>query len=360
MVVAVEATHLLREVRGIGRYVRAILPRLAAQRAGLRLILFAKDDHDVEALSAEIGRDPASYGYAAVRPVRELTRASADVFWYPWNVAKPVPRRGAVVVTMHDVVRLALPDPRWTRWQKNFRWRCRYAAAARRAAVILADSAFTAGEIERFLGVGCDRVRVVLLGADDLPLPPAGGDGATLMRLGVSAPYVLAVGAADHRKNLALLQRAMRSVVAEHSGVSLVLVGPRPEAAALDADEPWSRTLGFVSDEELTVLYRNAATMVMPSMYEGFGLPVLEAMRLGTPVVCARASSLPEVGGDAAAWFDPHDEADLAATISAVLTDDLRRARMRAAGLRRAALFSWDETAERTLEAFDEARQTER
>jgi len=96
---------------------------------------------------------------------------------------------------------------------------------------------------------------------------------------------------------------------------------------------------------------------VMPSTYEGFGLPVLEAMRLGTPVICARASSLPEVAGDAAAWVEPNDEAALAATISRVLVDELLRSRMRAAGISQAARFTWDETARRTLHAFDDARR---
>lgn len=159
----------------------------------------------------------------------------------------------------------------------------------------------------------------------------------------------------DRRKNLALLYGAMRRVVGSNLPVSLVLAGPRRGCDPPAPSAPWVRALGFVSDSDLGVLYRRATALVMPSTYEGFGLPVLEAMRLGGPVICARASSLPEVAGDAAAWFDPHDEEDLAATITRVLSDDGMRSRMRAAGLRRAVLFSWDETARATLEAFEDA-----
>jgi alpha-1,3-rhamnosyl/mannosyltransferase len=256
---------------------------------------------------------------------------------------------------MHDVAPAALPDPRVSAlWQKLL-WRRRYAVTARRATVIIANSSFTADEVQRVLGFPRDRIRVTPLAADDLPVPPAGGDRAALARLGVRTPFVLAVGAADRRKNHAVLYRAMERVVAANPRASLVLAGPRDAAAARLPDAPWIRTPGFLSDTDLAVLYRAAAALVQPSTYEGFGLPVLEGMRLGAPVICARASSLPEVAGDAAAWFDPADDVALAAAITRVTSDDGLRARMSTAGVRHAARFSWDETARGTLHAFDEA-----
>jgi glycosyltransferase involved in cell wall biosynthesis len=355
MIVAVEATRLLREVRGIGRYVRALLPRFIAQRPDLRLMLFAKGRGDAQALGGIVSDDPLLRGRVGVFPVREMPRSTADVFWYPWNIANPAPSRGAVVVTVHDVAPVALPDPRWRAWQKNFRWRRRYAATARRATLIVADSSFTADEIERVLGVSRDRMRVALLAADHAALPGVTADSQTLERIGVGSPYLLTVGAADRRKNLASLGRAMERVVAVHPAATLALAGPRRALDATLAHAPWIRTLGFVSDDDLTVLYRNAVALLMPSTYEGFGLPVLEAMRLGTPVICARASSLPEVAGDAAEWVEPGNDAQLAATIDRVLSDAGLRARMRAASLAQAARFSWDETARLTLAAFDDA-----
>lgn len=357
MLIAVEATRLEREVRGIGRYVRAILPRLLAQRPELQLVLFAKTRRDVASLAEWVARDPALRGHTTVRHVGEMAGMPADVYWYPWNVIRPVPRRGASVVTVHDVAPVALPDPRWLAWRKNLRWRLRFRRSARVATLMLADSAFTAAEIQRVLGVGPDRIRVALLAADDFDIAPRAGDDAALARLGVTAPFVLTVGAAEKRKNHALLERAMRSVVETHRDATLVLAGPRRQARGSAHAASWMHTLGFVSDADLAVLYRRAAALVMPSTYEGFGLPVLEAMRLGTPVICARASSLPEVAGDAALWVTPDDHAELAATISRVLGDPSLRNALSASGLRRAQDFSWDETAHRTLMAFDEAHK---
>jgi glycosyltransferase involved in cell wall biosynthesis len=355
MLIAVEATRLQREVRGIGRYVRAILPRLVSQRPGLQLMLFAKTRGGVAALAETLSHDPHLCGSVSVRHVREMARTPADVHWFPWNVIGPVPRQSASVVTVHDVAPVAMPDPRWLAWRKNLRWRLRFKRSARSATLLLADSAFTATEIQRVLGVGADRIRVALLAADDFAVPSAADDAGTLQRLGVRTPYVLAVGAAEKRKNHPLLERAMRSVVAAHPGTTLVLAGPRRRATAQTADSAWMQTLGFVSDAELATLYRNAAALVMPSTYEGFGLPVLEAMQLGTPVICARASSLPEVAGDAALWVKPDDHAELAAAISSVLDDRTLRATLSAGSLRQARTFSWDDTARNTLKAFDEA-----
>ena len=355
LVVAVEATRLLREVRGIGRYVRALLPRLVALRPGLRLALYVKNQRDVETVEPVFAAMPALRDHLEVRPVREMVRSGADVFWYPWNTASPTPSRGAVVATMHDIVPIAHPDPRLRGWQKNLRWRRRYGATARRATLIIADSQFTADEIHRMLGVPRDRMRIALLAADDFAVPPVEGDAAALAGLGVRTPFVLSVGAADRRKNLALLERAMPRVVAAHPGTTLVLAGPRRDAQPPLADAAWRQTLGFVSDDELAALYRGAGVLVMPSTYEGFGLPVLEAMRLGTPVICARGSSLPEVAGDAAMWVDSEDDADLAAKIGRVLADERVSASMRAASLEQASRFSWDDTARLTIATFEEA-----
>jgi glycosyltransferase involved in cell wall biosynthesis len=357
MLIAIEATRLLREVRGIGRYVRALLPRLVASDPDMRLVLFVKRARDVTALSEIVAHDPGLAARVGVRQVRELPRFAADVFWYPWNVMRPPPRRGAVVVTMHDVAPLVLPDPRWYAWRKNARWRSRFAATARSATLVVADSAFTAAEVQRVLHIAPERIRVVLLAADDFAVGgPTDGDAAALARLGVATPFVLTVGAADRRKNHAQLEQAMEHVVLAHPRATLVQAGPRRDEKQVTPDARWQRTLGFVSDDDLVSLYRSAAALVMVSTYEGFGLPVLEAMQLGTPVICARASSLPEVAADAALWVEPGDAVMLAGAIASVLQDQGLRNRMGKAGISRSAQFTWDETARQTVEAFHAAR----
>ena len=138
LVIAVEATRFAKEVRGIGRYVRAMLPRLLAQRPGLRLVLFVKP-REVAGLTARYAAQAATRGRIDVRPIGQLRRARADAFWYPWNVASQAPQQGPVVVTMHDVAPIALPDPRFTKWRKNWRWRNRYRATAARATLLVVD-----------------------------------------------------------------------------------------------------------------------------------------------------------------------------------------------------------------------------
>lgn len=353
MRIAVDATRLLREVRGIGRYVRALLPRFVEQRPDLSLLLFSKAK-DVEKLRDWAVADPQLGGRAEVQSIHDIQKVRADVFWYPWNIAVPAPANGAVVATIHDVANLAVPDPRWTAWRKNSRWRKHYEATVRRATLMIVDSKFTASEVHRMLGVPYDRMRVVLLAADDGPVPPIADNGEALKRLGVHVPFVLTVGAADRRKNYSMLERAVQQVVSSGAPLNLVQAGPRRHTYH-KSEPPWMRTLGFVSEADLVALYRATTALIMPSNYEGFGLPVLEAMRLGAPVICARTSSLPEVAGDAAAWFAPDDDVQLADTITRLLTEPSLRASMRAASMSREALFSWDATARETLEVFDEA-----
>jgi alpha-1,3-rhamnosyl/mannosyltransferase len=354
-VVAVEASRLAQELRGIGREVWALLPRLLHQRRELRLVLLLRRQGDADAIRRRLAELDAPLDRVTFEPLGRIGQVRATLFWYPWNVSLPAPRRGVVVATIQDVAPLVLPDPRRRKFLKNLRWRRRYAFTAKRADMVLAISEFTRNEVHRVLGVPLDRIRVTLLAADDLRIPPAERDAGVLARLGVRKPYVLAVGAADRRKNLGLLERAMPRVADRFPDVTLVLAGPRRRAARSAREPAWQRTLGFVSDEDLMTLYRCASAVVAPSSYEGFGLPVLEAMQLGAPVIAARASSLPEAGGDAATYVEPEDDAALAREIERVLSDDSVRSAMREASLAQSARFSWDETAQRTLAAFDDA-----
>lgn len=343
---------------------RALVPRLCSARADLRLTLYVRDAAAAAAAEAELTRSSgagaspragAGAGAAVTfEPVARMAAAAPDLWWFPWNFVSPLPRSGPIVVTIHDVAPLAVPDPRLRALYRNWLWRRRYAHAAQHATLVIADSAFTASEVTSRLGVAPDRIRVVLLAVDDAPLPPPADDASTLVRLGVTRPFVLTVGAADRRKNIRLAEAAVGAAVAGGAAVSLVQAGPRKRGART-ASAPWNHPLGFVPADDLASLYRTATALVVTSTYEGFGLPMLEAMRLGTPVIASRAASLPEVGGDAVAWFPPGDLDGLVAHIRRLATDASERTRLAAAGRERAARFSWDATARGTLAAFDEA-----
>jgi glycosyltransferase involved in cell wall biosynthesis len=202
---------------------------------------------------------------------------------------------------------------------------------------VIAVSEFTASEVERLLSVPRDRIRVVPNGVDDVFTaegPRAEGD------------YVLAVGTLEPRKNLARTVDA-----AGRLGVELRIAGA-PGWGGVDVRGAHVTWLGRVDDGELARLLRGARALVYPSLYEGFGIPVLEAMACGTPVVTSRGGATEEVADGAAVLVDPFDTADIAAGIERA---DRERTTLREAGLARARSFTWDETARATRSVYEEA-----
>lgn len=348
----------MRELRGIGRYVRNLLPRLVRLGPDVHLTAFLRYREDAAPaaeLLAALGVPPDRFRIARMADVR---RHRLDLLWYPWNVARRAPPPGPVAVTIHDVVPLLFRDMRWRRWMLRRQVEGRFRAIARRADLVLTNSQFTASELTRVLGVPPARIRVTLLGADDLgSSPDPVGDAALLQRLGLEGrPFFLAVGADEPRKNLDRLREAFAAVSAHRPDAALVLCGPGHELAERAAAAGQGRVVcpGYVDDRDLAALYRGAVGLVFPSLYEGFGLPVLEAMAAGTPVVCSTAASLPEVAGDAALLVDPTDTGGLAAAMRRLLAEPALRADLVARGRRRAAAFRWDDTARATLAAFAE------
>ncbi|MEA3247756.1 MAG: glycosyltransferase family 1 protein, partial [Gemmatimonadota bacterium] len=252
--------------------------------------------------------------------------------------------------TMHDVSPIRVPRNAFSRWK----WTRRYRATARASRIILTVSEFSAREIRYLLGVPASRIRVVSLAAEDLPDGGSDDDRRRLARLGVPSRYVLSVGGADPRKRLDVLGAAMGEAARRVSGLSWVHAGPAVGAEAI-AGAAACRMVGEVHDADLGALYRGALALAYPSVYEGFGLPLLEAMQAGTPVIAAHAAALPEVGRDAVIWTHPGDVLSLAHAIEAVATNPVFRGRLSERGRGQAARFSWERAARQTLEAFDAA-----
>lgn len=282
-----------------------------------------------------------------------------DLLHSPGYTAPSVPGI-KLCVTIHDMTFLTHPQFH-TDENRSF---CMVQSlrAARLADAIICVSQATAEDVRRYLHVPLDRLFVVpeAAGPEFTRLTDSRRIAETLLRLGITENYLLFVGSVEPRKNLttlldafARLRRKARRpewlVIAGGAGWRNEGIFQRVKDLKLD---DVVRFVGYVSTEDLVVLYNACRAFVYPSLYEGFGLPVLEAMSCGAPVVTSRVSSLPEVAGDAALLVDPHDTDAVVEAISALLDDAGLRHSMRAKGLDRAAHFSWEQTARLTLEVY--------
>lgn len=325
------------ELRGWGRYERELVRALRAGGAG-----------DLELLVLERGGAGPELLFEQVKLPWRLLRTRADVVhalhcWLP--LVRPCPG----LVTIHD---LAFED-----WPADFgpmtrrKFRTLVPLAARSAQRVICDSRFTADDVCQRYGVDPEKIRVI-------PLAPALAHGAEGAPQG---PYLLGIGDLRAKKNFGSLVRAFVTLRREQKiPHRLILAGADAgcgaELRALAGDEPLELT-GYVSDQRLDALLRGAELLVHPSLYEGFGLVLLEAMARGTPVVAARATALPETGVDAAEYFEPGGDRgaeSLAAVLGSLLADPARRAELARRGRERAARFSWERAARETAEVYRE------
>ncbi len=354
MHIAIEAIKLLGERRGIGRYMRNLLFQFAERDPSLRFTMYVRRDGDIALLRTYLGTLHAALpARTTVAHVRELPRTDADVVWYPWNFITVAAPHRPMVVTVHDVAPMLQLDHRWWKLLKRVRFRRRYQQTMQRAAAVLTVSEFSKVEIVRYLSADASRITVTPLAADDVPV--FGPDAPRpLADAGIAGPFFMTVGGQEGRKNLRTLYTAMDMLHASGLPLPLVQCGPGMSAntRAVAGHAPWLHHVGFVTDAELVTLYRRAVALVLPSRYEGFGLPVLEAMRAGCAVICADSSALPEVAGNAALLFPWDDAATLAAQMRRVATDDALRAAQVVAGRAHAARFSWSRVADHTLACF--------
>lgn len=345
---SVDARVVAEDTRGIGRYARAVLRRLIG-RDDVALTLLAFGPLPI--------RHRAGYALALGSrrfAVRSAVGSDADVVWHPAN-GTFFASRAPSVATIHDAVPFRYPsaDPKRRRHDQR-----PFLESVRTAARIVAVSAFGRDEVHRVFGVPLERIAVIHHGVEPsfspgaaLPLPP----GLVAQR------YVLFVGdpIGEPRKNFSLLYDAYRRAWADPGTAPLLVVaGARaPALAGVFHAGNLGDDLTGRTNEPLRALYRGALAVAVASYHETFGMPVLEAMACGTPVIAAESSSLPEIGGSAAYYVAPDDAGAWANALRRVTEDAALRDRLRIAGLDRATHFDWDESARRHLELFREVAE---
>lgn len=290
----------------------------------------------------------------------ELRRRPVDVLHVQYTAPPFCP--APVVTTIHDLAFEHLPETFTRRGKAQLRLTVR--RTARQAAHILTVSEFSRQDILKTYGIPPDKVTVTHNGceAQFTPHPTSEREAETIkQKFGITRDYLLAVGSLQPRKNLVRLLRAYAQLREQQPGfqLQLVIVGRqlwlyqeilreiRQQNFAADVI-----VTGYADDEDLPALYRSAVALVYPSLFEGFGLPPLEAMACGTPVITSDSSSLPEVVGDAGILVNPYDEGELAQAMWRITNDAARRAQLRQAGLQQAQRFTWAAAAAKTWAVY--------
>jgi glycosyltransferase involved in cell wall biosynthesis len=298
---------------------------------------------------------------------REMLSSPPDLLFVPSHVL-PLIHPRCSVATVHDLGFHYYPEAHTLFQNLYLRWSTRHNARA--SALVLADSLATQRDLIHYYGLSAAKISVVYPGRDEtlVPVTKPAELAAIRARYDLQQPYLLYVGTLHPRKNLVCLVQAYAQLLSQPAGRAtdplLVLAGQKGWLYREISDEVRRlglgervRFTGFVPEQDLAALLSGALAFVFPSLYEGFGLPVLEAMACGTPVVCSQASSLPEVAGDAALLIDPLDTETLAAALVRVAGDEALRRELVQRGFRQARRFSWQRCARETLNALEEAHR---
>ena len=353
---------------GIGRYMKCLAEALTAQAQENEYLLILPPGGDdlVDAPGAEKICSPVKY-YSVREQVelpRILSRHKVDLLHSP-HFLLPLLRPCPAVATIHDVIYLACPQDLPSGAGRLY-YRAMMNACARIATRIITDSEHSKAEIVRYLRADPERIDVIYPGVDPVfaPVTDAGQLASVRSRFGIDREYILCAGIYKLRKNHAGLLRAFQRCLANGIQAQLVIAGPMAEGEAvlrrLAAELGVAGRVvftGFVKDADLRALYSAARVCVCPSLYEGFGFTVLEAMACEAPVICSQATSLPEVAGKAALYFDPHDAEEMAGRLVHVFSDDALRDSLIEQGRQNLQRFNWTETARLTLAVYHQALQ---
>lgn len=355
-VIAFDASALTSPVNGIGRYLRELLARMPALAPQYRWLALGRSAHavldgqQIEWLGDGWPRDAGRVASLFVSQPRWLQLRSPDLVWGPAHrLPMRIPRRVARVVTIHDLCWRHAPET----MRVSTRWldRMLMPRAVREADRVIAVSVATRDALATAFPAQARNLRMVHEAAGAMTAP---GSREMLQSLGIELPFVLFVGTVEPRKNLSRLVQAIDRV---EGFPQLVIAGSRGWGASqpsLAADRRL-RWLGAVDDATLATLYAHAEFLALPSLYEGFGLPLLEALSHGTPVLFGDNSSMPEVAGDAGLGVNAESVESIADGLARLLTDDGFRHQLASRARAQAAKFSWDRAARETLAVFEDA-----
>jgi glycosyltransferase involved in cell wall biosynthesis len=319
--------------------------------------------HPISTPFDSINENLAKLWFEQVSFPRACRRQGVELAHVPY-FASPLFPTTPTVVTVHDLIPMLLPAYRGSIWVRLYT--LLVAVAAKRANMVLTDSETSKWDIVRLLDIPAERVLVIHLAADDIYQPVLDEHRLAETRRKYNLPesYLLYLGGFDQRKSVPTLLRAFAQL-AKDPRFFLVVAGnlpekgsdffpdPRPIVHELGIEKRVVFT-GWMPEEDKPALYSGARALIFPSLYEGFGLPPLEALACGTPVIASNRGSLPEIVGDGGLLLEPDDVEGLATAMEKLLNDDTLREDLRQKGLAHAARFSWEKTAGETLELYQE------
>ncbi len=356
MRLAIDASRTTRaDPTGTERYARDLIAALIPLASQHQITLYFRDTPvpglfpDAPNVTNKV--IPFRRAWTHVRLAAALMIDRPDVTFVPAH-SLPFLFPGRAVVTIHDLGYKFFPQAHPLKSRLYLDLTTRYSAY--RASVVLADSIATASDLTRFYNTRADKVRVVYPGVD---APPIGSLADVRAKFKLPERYFVFVGTLQPRKNIERLAQAFTKVRAEFPDTGLVLAG----AEGWLYDPKWIEGIdgiqvtGYVSDEEKGALLNGAVALTFPSLYEGFGFPVVEAMHAGTAVICSRTSSLPELTGDAALLVDPESVDAIAGAMRKMLTDPALRLKLIAGAKMQAQRFTWQSSAAAALSALEEA-----
>ncbi len=348
---------------GTGRYTEALarlLPRLGADPSVYVLwpgdVALPSDCEEDAFVVTPVERGTARIVHEQLHMERERKKLGAELVHYPANIGNFLAMRRSIL-TIHDLG--FIRNPQWSTAGRAAYHRFTVHRSARLARRVIADSQATAKDVADYIGIGADRIDVVPLGVDPRFVRSSANEQMNLRRKLLLPPrFFLYVGTLEPRKNLPRLIDGWTSI-APNCDADLVVAGrtgwkAEPIRAAARRSPYMDRIhfRDFVDEADLAPLLSAALVFVWPSLWEGFGLPPLEAMACGTPVLSSKRSSIPEVVGDDAFLVDPHDTQAIADGMLRLAKDEKLRHRLAEGGLERAAQFTWERTAELTIESY--------